>query len=232
MTVIMVLNVVKMKLFSNTYHRDHWQRVLNKAPKHTFKKGESILLQGQEPPCVYIIKSGLVRVYNITREGEERPVSFDTTLDIFPLGWIFDSLEKTQYFYQAFTECEVYQLNKEDFLRYCQHHPKMAYEIYAGIASRFVNLQMRIYALEQPKASTKILYTLAYLADQFGKKIAHGTTALLIPLTQQELANFIGLTRETTSSELKKLERKKILRFKNKRYYINSAKLKALLDTL
>ena len=49
---------------------------------------------------------------------------------------------------------------------------------------------------------------------------------LRLPLTQQELANYIGITRETTSTELKKLERLKIIKHQNQQYDINVEKLK------
>lgn len=219
-----------MKLFTTTTHRDNWQRFLKKAELRTYKKGSSILLQDQKPEHLQIIKTGVVRVYNITPEGEERTISFDVAGEMFPFGWVFGAIETTEYFYQAWTEVETYLLKRDEFLRYLKFHPKIAYEFYANTANRFTALQSRVYALEQSRAADKVAYILLYLTRVFGKKAGNTLTELSLPLTQQELANFIGLTRETTSMELKKLERQKILILRSKHYQINLEKLRALLN--
>lgn len=182
-------------------------------------------MQDDELQSIYIIKSGVVRVYDITAEGEERTVALDVEGEIFPIGVALGLLQKSQYFYQAQTNCEIYSIKKEDFLRYLRFHPKIALNFYKDLAEDFVGLQSRILALQQTKASSKILLTLSYLAERFGKQIGSNTTEIQIPLTQQEIANFIGLTRETTSIELKKLENSKIIKCHKKQYSIDQSKL-------
>lgn len=220
-----------MKLFSNSLHRDQWRWYLKRLPIESYKKGEIILLQGEVPRNVYIIKKGVVKTYGINNDGDERPVSFDAVGEIFPIGWLFEKIDRTQYFYQALTDCEVYAIPRKTLLRYWRLHPKMGYEMYATLAARFVTLQARIYALEQSKANEKIVYTLLYLAERFGASAsASGTTKLSIPLTQQELANYIGLTRETTSVELKKLERMKAIKYSRYEYQVNLPKLRSIVE--
>ncbi len=179
-----------------------------------------------------IIKSGLVKTYNINRHGEERPVSFDAQNEIFPIGWVYGKIEKTQYFYEAFMDCEIIKMPRRDFLLYLKLHPRMGYEMYATLAARHVALQSRIYALEQSRASEKIVLTLLYLCERFAAPAAGRSSMqhLRLPLTQQELANYIGITRETTSTELKKLEKNKIIKHQNQQYDIDIEKLRALVE--
>lgn len=56
------------------------------------------------------------------------------------------------------------------------------------------------------------------------------TVKILLPLTQQDLANFMGLTRETTSIELKKLQDQKILSYRQQKYTVHTNRLNELLD--
>lgn len=219
-----------MKLFSSTAYRKSWENFLKKYPLRDYVKDELILFQDETPKHLYVIKTGIVKMYGIDKNGEERPVSFDGMSEIFPIGWVFDRIEKTQYFYQALNDCKIYHVPRIDFLRYLHLHPKMSYEMYSGLAGRFIDLQSRIYALEQSKASDKIIMTLVYLAERFGVPGSKGTAKLTIPLTQQEIANFVGLTRETTSSELKKLERMKVIKYSQKQYICNTDKLTALME--
>ena len=104
--------------------------------------------------------------------------------------------------------------------------------MYASLASKVVSLQARIYALEQSRASEKVIRTLLYLCERFGVSYKRtNKTTLKLPLTQQDIANFIGITRETTSHELKKLEKIKAIKLTRKHYVVNIEKLNELLTT-
>jgi CRP-like cAMP-binding protein len=51
-----------------------------------------------------------------------------------------------------------------------------------------------------------------------------------LPITQQDVANFTGLTRETVSVELKKLATEKVVFSRNRNYVVLTDKLNELLD--
>jgi CRP-like cAMP-binding protein len=53
---------------------------------------------------------------------------------------------------------------------------------------------------------------------------------MTLPLTQQDLANFLGLTRETTGVQLKALEQDGVLRYKRQRYMVNTSRLSAMVQ--
>ena len=67
-----------------------------------------------------------------------------------------------------------------------------------------------IEALEQSKAIDKVTLALLYLAESIGSTFPNKVEQRLT-VTQQEIANSLGLTRETAGSVLKKLEIKKLL---------------------
>jgi CRP-like cAMP-binding protein len=89
---------------------------------------------------------------------------------------------------------------------------------------------MRVNALEQSRAGDKIAATLLYMADQLGVRLRPYKTHLKLTITQQEIANSLGLTRETTGIELKKLELKKVLTHSRKSYILYMERLRKYLD--
>ncbi len=208
-----------------------WQKFLEGCPTQTFQKGELMLLKDAEPEVVYVVKAGVVKVYDITSAGDEQPVSFDTKHEIFPIAWALRQSEKTEYFYQALNKVTVYKVPRAGFERFLQAHPRTTLELYANLANHIASLQQRIHGVQQPKATDKILYTLMYMADRFGLKVNPVTSRLKIPITQQELALFIGLTRETTSMELKKLEQDKVISYSRSHFSINTKRLKKLIES-
>lgn len=207
-----------------------YQDFLKQFRTKRFKKGEIILVQGEIPQCAYAVKEGIVKTYNLTLQGEEKPIGFDIEGDIFPMGWVIYGLEHTQFYYEAFTDCEVYCIPPKEYMAFLESHPRVLMESFRQMVGRYVNVQMRINALEQSKATQKVLNTIHFLCVRHGEDVRKDVVKILLPLTQQDLANFIGLTRETTGIELKKLYKQGVLTYKKQNYIVKTDKLNALLD--
>ncbi len=61
-----------------------FEQFLDKYPLKTFKKGEIIIFQGEAPRCAFVVKTGVVKAYNLSVNGDEKPVGFYSNLDTFP----------------------------------------------------------------------------------------------------------------------------------------------------
>ncbi len=207
-----------------------YQKFLNQFRVKRFKKGELILCQGEVPTCAYVVKSGIVKTYNLTVQGEEKPIGFDIHNEIFPVGWVFGKVERVQYYYEAFTECEVYCMPLEAYMTYLKSKPDVLLATLCDLVSRYTGNQMRINALEQSKASSKVINTLHFLCLCYGEPLKKNVIKIQVPMTQQDLANFIGLTRETTGIELKKLQKQGVLSARKQSYLVRTDKLDELLD--
>ncbi len=200
-------------------------------PVKKFAKGELLLVEGEAPGCGYIIKKGIVKGYAITAEGVEKPIAFDTVGELFPVGWVFNKIRWSQYYYGAFTDCELYCVPRQDYLDFIQKNPDLSFGLFNDFIDNYLYFQMRINALEQSKATDKIIHTLHYLALRFGREIKADTVQITIPLTQQELANIMGLTRETTGIELNRLSKRGIIRQdRQKQYTVFTDRLNEALD--
>jgi CRP/FNR family transcriptional regulator, anaerobic regulatory protein len=195
-----------------------------------YPKGEIIVTQGEVPSCGYVIKKGVIKTYNLTSQGEEKPITFDTEGDALPIGWIFGKVKFAIYFYEAFTDCELYCIPRQDYMDYIKQNPEVMFEEFDRFMSRYLNNHLRVNALEQSKAAEKVVNTIHYLCLRFGKDLKPDLVQIQLPLTQQDLANFMGLTRETTGIELKKLQRRGILTYKKQNYQVHTNRLNELLD--
>lgn len=206
------------------------QTFIDQCRVQRFTKGEIILVQDEIPQIGYMVKKGVVKTYNLTSQGEEKPITFDTEGEIFPIAWIFSKIKAAQYFYEAFTDCELYCLPKEAYTDFLKQNPDLLFATFDMFVSHYLTYQMRVNALEQSKASAKVLHTLHFLALRFGEDIKTDLVCIPLPLTQQDLANFMGLTRETTSVELKKLQKEGVINYRNQKYTIRTNKLNERLD--
>jgi CRP-like cAMP-binding protein len=68
------------------------------------------------------------------------------------------------------------------------------------------------------------------MVNQFGILLRAPTLRFRLNVTQQEIANALGLTRETTNIELKKLELKKLISHSRKSYVLYVERMRKYLD--
>jgi CRP-like cAMP-binding protein len=199
-------------------------------PSRTFKKGETILLKDDIPKDMHVIESGLVKVYTITAGGDERLVTFSRDEEDFPIGFSLGIIDRSQYFYEAFTNCVIRFIPRREYLRYLTSDIEAMQKRMVRLTILLISNYARVSALEQTRASDKIAQTLLYMADQFGVLLRPYNTRLKLSVTQQEIANSLGLTRETTNIELKKLELKQLISYSRKNYILYTERLRKYLE--
>lgn len=209
---------------------DTFKQFISQYPCQTFKKGETILLKGDKPKTLFIIELGLVKTYTINSHGDERLVSFDRKGEDFPVGLALGLIESSQYFYEAFTKCAIRLIPREDYLNHLRANPENMYRRHVRMTSMLLSTLSRVHALEQSSASDKIALTLLYMADQLGVILRPYASRLKISITQQEIADSLGLTRETANIELKKLEMLKLITHSRKSYVLYMERLKKYLE--
>ena len=209
---------------------DTLQSFLEHYTFQNYERGDVILQQDCEPNCAFVVKKGAIKTYNLTPRGEEKPVGFTTRNELFPLGWIFNKIYKTQYYYEALSESEVYSVPRDELLEFLNTNRRAMKYVLDKLVWDRLSAEMRINALGQSRASEKVLHTIHYLALCFGRDLQTDIVEIPLPLTQQDVANFTGLTRETISSELKKLASREVIFSRSRNYVVLTDRLNDLLD--
>jgi len=201
-----------------------------KYPTKKFAKGEIILQQNEVPKYIYGIKGGVVRLSNLTSDGEDQSISFEIIDDLLPICWAFSTTKKALFYYQAYTDCELYVIDKDDFEAHLARNINFTRAMLDRQIRSYLGNMLQVDALEKTLAYTKLLYTFRHLCLRYGRDIKKDIVKIYVPLTQQELANTTGLTRETTAVELKKLREQKIISVRHKYYSVDTGKLNTQID--
>lgn len=189
------------------------------------KKGAIVLYQSEVPRQAFIVRKGLIRAYTITTAGEERIVALHAKGDLFPLPWIFGETTNTLFYYEALSDTELVTAPKDEIVRAVERDPALMSSILKFTINEYTALLLRITALEQSSAAEKIGLTLYYLMFRHGLQKKPGFYTIDIKMTQSMIASLVGLTRESTSVNLKLLERKKIITYGRFTYIVNKDKL-------
>ena len=209
---------------------NNFDTFFNQFPTTSVTKGQVILQQGSEPAHAYVLKSGIVKVTSFTGNGEEKSLAFKIAGDLIPAHWVFGQSRVALHYYQAYTDCVLFLLDRDAILRQIDlDHAFARFMLDQHIASD-LDRQLRVEALEQSRAHLKLLYTFRHLALTYGTRLKQGFVKIDIPFTQQELANFIGLTRETTIAALGKLRRDNLIRSDHRYYVVNTGVMSMVID--
>lgn len=171
--------------------------------KH-FLKGE-ILIQGDERPTgVYLIESGYVKAYSISQLGQQNLLLIHGANEIMPLPWALDGAQKMGVFYEAMSDVMVFRTSK-DYLRATMGvNPWLTEQIMSQLLNTFTVYAQRIQSLGYRLPRERVIACLLDLATRFGRNEGH-SIIIEAPITHQDIADSINMTRETASRSLELL---------------------------
>jgi CRP/FNR family transcriptional regulator len=205
------------------------EAILSDYPSRSILKGRPLLYQGEIPTMGFYVKEGIVKLYNITNQGEEKIVGYASAGGLLPIEWLFSRAQVALYYYDTFTDCEVIRFPKDELIDKLNHNPDAARTFLDRSVAMYIGATMHLHALEQSKARQKLLSIFQYLVLRFGDKVNGPNYKINLKLTHQEIANLIGTTRETTSTEISKLTKEGIIEIIDTLYVVNTDKAVRLL---
>lgn len=187
-----------------------------------YKKRNLILNARDSSLSVFYIKSGYLRVYRISEQGEELTLTILKPGDFFPLTYGISDINNA-YYIEAITKVELWKTSQENFVSFIKENPDVLYELTTRILVKFDGVLTRIEYMVFCNAYIKVATTLLVCAKKFGEQ--QGEDIIVqVPLTHHDIATLAGITRETTSLEMKKLEKQGYLAKTGRLFLIKNIK--------
>jgi CRP-like cAMP-binding protein len=169
-----------------------------------FSKDETIINGLEEPKGVYLIKKGFVKAYSSSKDGHGNMLLVHEAGEFMPLPWALDGAHTTGLFYEAMSDVTVLRVAKDKLRSAMGNNTWLSQEILKQTVNIITIYTQRIQTLEFRSARERIIAELLYLADRFGKHV--GSEILIdAPITHQDIADSINMTRETASRALETL---------------------------
>ncbi|WP_293935931.1 Crp/Fnr family transcriptional regulator [Iodobacter sp.] len=159
-----------------------------------------VVVQGSLGDEMYAILHGRLKVVRSSAEGKEATICILEAGEMFGEIAMLDGGARTASV-ETIEACELLVLRRENVMQYLDRHPKVMRQMLAALCLRlrYVDdlLQDTLF-LNLPQRLGKML---RQLANQHGIKDADGVT-IDLKLTQQELANMVGASRESVNKQL------------------------------
>ena len=202
---------------------------LTAMPVRKFRKDELLMQQDERIRQAYVVKAGAVRCYDIATDGNQQLIWLATEGEFFPAAAPLAADETAPFFYSAFMDSEVYVVNRRRLALFLKTNPGTMLDLYIAMTRRLTDLQSRVNAVAKPKAREKILHTLAFMADRFKTRRAGPQVEVVLPLTHQDIADLVGLTRETTTATLRTLRDEGFVEYDRRHFLIRRDKIQEVL---
>jgi CRP/FNR family transcriptional regulator len=207
---------------------DPIQTAFSEKQPHRYSRGEAIIGPGDPKDYVFLIDSGYVKASSISTKKHEHVLFFYGPGEVFPWRYLFETSEGDYYdetIYSALTDTSVIALPIETMRQ------RMRSDVDFTLA--LLHQQHKLYSrvilnLHINTSQQRVVYRLLVLADQFGRYMKDHTI-IDFPLTQQEFADTVQLSRETTGKLLNDLEADGNLIWGRKNILIYTRRLEKLL---
>ena len=202
------------------------KKFFSQFPTKKFSKGQIILKEGDKFENIYFIKSGFVRAYCVSPKGEN-------TLNLFkPLFYlsIIHSISehRNEFFFEAISPVELCIVPYAQFRAFINSDKDLNNLIMEYFFNSLLNYIINQGNIINGNAQNKIASVLLQLTHDYGD-IKNSKLVVNFPATHRIVANLVGLTRETTSVQMSKLQKTGVVSTKRTQFVVNDLeKLKKL----
>jgi len=191
-------------------NREDLEKIAAKANRQHFPKDSILVYEGQQPDSLYIIVSGKCKVYVSDEEGRELTLNNMTPGDFFGELAIIDGSPRSATV-EAMEKTTVLQITGRDFQEFLATTPNALNNMLSELARRVRGVNEHIKDLALLDVYGRVARTLLRLAKDVNGVLVTD------PITQQEIANMVGASREMVSRVLNNLRQDGYISISEKR---------------
>lgn len=164
-----------------------------------YSRGEVIFREGETAERLFLIDEGKVKLSTASPTGQE------LLIGVLGVGQIFGELEVIDrgpraMDARAMDESRVYALPSDVFWTMLENRPALARRLLELMARRLRRADQTSQDLVFFDAPTRLARRLLQLADEHGEPVQdEEAVKLTVRVTQEEMAQFIGVTRESAN---------------------------------
>ncbi len=175
----------------------------------TYKPGDAIYREGEYGDALYVLISGVIKLFRSYSGSKEATLRLLRPWDIF--GHLAFAGEARQRAYaEAVTECTVTKVPKVFVERAVRREPLVAFKIMTLLELRLVQYEELVKCLLPRETEVRLANLLPLLAQKFGAG-EDGAVTLDLRLTHQDLAAMVASTRESVTKVLNEMRARNII---------------------
>jgi CRP/FNR family transcriptional regulator, global nitrogen regulator len=177
----------------------------------TYQPGDAIYNEGEYGDALYVLISGVVKLFRSYSGSKEATLRLLKPWDIF--GHLaFAGETKQRAYAEAVTECKVTKVPKIFMERAIRREPRAALKMMTLLELRLVQYEELIKCLLPRETEVRLANLLPILARKFGERGDEGRSVTIdLRLTHQDLAAMVASTRESVTKVLNDMRNRDVV---------------------
>lgn len=184
------------------------------------RRSTLLFSQDQIAESLYLVESGLVKLTRTSPAGGRIILAIRGAGDLLGEETLGGDSEQYTSEAEVISGATVYRIPKADLHRLVTKHPELANALLSYLIANRNGLAEKVEMLCLHDVEYRVLHYVGKLCSVVSKGV--DGAGYQIPITQLELADLIGATRETTSTVLNQLERRGLLHLSRRMLTIDS----------
>jgi len=175
----------------------------------SFDRDEEIFGEGEAADLVYRVISGAVRTYRVLSDGRRQIGDFHLAGDLFGL----EAGREHMFSAEAIGPCEILVCRRSALFGLAARSAELGQALWAQTALELERAQAHLMLLGRKSACERVATFLAVLADRHP-----GDREIVLPMSRQDIADYLGLTIETVSRTFTQLQSDGVIALKGCRH--------------
>ncbi len=191
------------------------------SAERTYQPGDAIYREGEYGDALYVLKSGVVKLFRPYSGSKEATLRLLKPWDIFGhLAFVGEARQRA--YAEAVTECRVTKVPKIFMERAIRREPQAALKMMTLLELRLVQYEELVKCLLPRETEVRLANLLPILAQKFGDKGRDANSAVTIDLrlTHQDLAAMVASTRESVTKVLNDIRNRGVVEIEGGRITI------------
>src|SRR6476661_5866609 len=193
----------RVPLFSEL-SADELERISRVAVPRSFPAGVRVFHEGDHSDACYLVRSGDLRVTREHSDGRAIALATLSSGDIFGELAMFDG-EARSASVETLSDSELLALPAADFRRLLAEHSQISVKLIAALTRRLRETNERVARQSFQTVPSRVAGVLTQLIAE--EAAPEGRSGVTIRMTQADLAQLAGTSRESVSRFLATLER-------------------------
>jgi len=168
------------------------------------ERGQHLFHSGDPVTSVYILRSGALKTYVTSPDGEEQILAFFSAGDVVGLDGLADGHHSRNTI--ALIATEVCRIPVERLMQSCSRNPELQGRLLEGMGREIQRLQGML-RLERLTAEQRVVYFLLNQARRQARTDSHDSRCIVrLAMSRGEIGRFLDLATETVSRCLTRLQ--------------------------
>lgn len=169
--------------------------------RRTVRRGHVVFAEGQKGDRLFVVLAGKVKISRSASDGRENILTLLGPGELFGELSLFDPGPRTATA-AALTEATMAALDHGELREWLRARPEVAEQLLAALARRLRRTNEAMADLVFSDVPGRVAKALLDLAQRFGQSAEGGGLRVQHDLTQEELAQLVGASRETVNKAL------------------------------